>query len=82
MYTISEGWNDNHFAQLESHDCCLATKGCEIVFVASANSLDEAMDAKPFEQTSHLTTVFAVEILAQRLVGEPLDDEFAAEQGA
>ena len=79
---MSKGWDDDHLSQLEGHGGDLTSKLSEIIFVASADTLDEAMNPEPFEQTSHLTTVLVAEMLAQALVGEALDDEFAAEQGA
>jgi hypothetical protein len=50
----SELWDDDHLSQFQSHGSDFTTKVGEVVFVAFADFLDDAMHPQTFEQTRHL----------------------------
>jgi hypothetical protein len=49
--------DDNHLTEFQSHHGHLTAKISEIVFVASTNLLDQAMNPQAFEQARDLSRV-------------------------
>ena len=79
----SELWDDDHLSQFQGHGSGFTTEIGEVVFVAFADFLDDAMYPQTFEQACDLTGGFVGEIsAAQLLIGKTADEELALQQGA
>jgi len=79
----SELWDHNHLSQFQGHGSGFTTEIGEVVFVAFADFLEDAMHAQTFKQTRHLAGGFVGEVLtAQLLIRETADKELALQQGA
>lgn len=75
----SEHWDEGHFAQLKRGGCDEAPERREVVFVAMAYFLDDAVFAQTSNDCGDLPCVLVGQMFAQVGVLESTDHELAAQ---
>jgi len=74
----SQAWNDDEMLEFEASGNDVFAESSQVVLVGTANLLNQAVKAKAFESTGHLSGGFLGDVAAEGFVLKATDVVFAS----